>query len=282
MPSVDFYYRNALSEGREYGIDGNDVRYLIMVAEGFTSPADVIYYREKEMKHPDVFLSFFGKRKQGIPVQYVTHVAPFLGHDLYVDERVLIPRPETEEMLAAFSETVDEYYDPRNYLVAGDVGTGSGCIALCLKTFFPNWLVSASDVSEGALEVAKTNFAKYGRQINVLHGDALKPYIEANMALDIIISNPPYVKDRESAEEMVRSNEPAGALYIGEHPWVYEKIFMDAPKVKKGSLLMVFEIDPWLVGPLEEAMEKYLPKPYEADFRKDLRGMDRHLFVYLP
>ncbi len=277
---VDTVYRKALEEAKALDIESGDVRWLIMEAEGYHSPADVIYYRDKEMRHEDLFWSYWEKRKSGLPVQYVTGKAPFLGFDLFVDQRVLIPRQETEEMLATLSERIYDYYDPRNYLVAADIGTGSGCIALGLKNFFPNWLVTASDISKGALEVAKTNFAKYDVSVNVLEGDALEPYIAQNMALDIIVSNPPYVKSRAEAEDIVRNNEPASALYIGDGLSVYQKIFRDYKKVKKGSLLMVFEIDPWLVDNLKRWMEENL-QDYEADFVNDLRGMPRFLFVYL-
>ncbi len=280
MAKVGEIYKEALDEAKALDIEGADVRFLIMVAEGFSSPADVIYYKDKEMRAESVFRSYFEKRKSGIPAQYACNSAPFLGFDLFVDNRVLIPRPETEEMVAILSERIDDYYDARNYLVAADIGTGSGCIALALKNFFPNWLVSASDISKGALEVAKMNFAKYGAQINLMEGDALEPYIKANMALDVIVANPPYVKDEEAADELVRKNEPKEALYIGEGLSVYEKIFRDCHKVKKGSLLMVFEIDPWLVDNLKKYMERYLTD-YEFEFVDDLGRVPRFLFVYL-
>lgn len=281
MPKLGEVYQNALAEAKALGIEGSDVRYLLIAAEGYSSPADVIYYKDRDMRHLDLFESYFEKRKKGMPVQYATGHAPFLGFDLEVDERVLIPRPETEELCALITEKVWDYFDPRNYLVVADIGTGSGCIALTLKNSFPNWLITASDIKQDALDVAKLNFKKYEKRIDTLRGDALTPFIEKNMALDIIVSNPPYVKNEEAADEIVRDNEPDSALYIGEGLGVYEKIFKDLDKVKRGSILLAFEIDDWLVEGLRGLVEKYTGGKGKAEFVKDLSGRTRFLFVYV-
>ena len=197
-----------------------------------------------------------------------------------MDELVLIPRHETMELVSKITEVISSYYDPRNYLVAADIGTGSGCIALALKRFFPNWLLNASDISEGALEVAKRNFREAGVNINVLHGPSLKPYIEAKMNLDIIVSNPPYILNHDEVQDSVKDFEPSSALYLDKEDSVYEAIFRDVSQVKKESLFLAFEIGYDLKDYLEGLMKRYL-KDYEYEFMEDLDERLRFLFVYL-
>jgi release factor glutamine methyltransferase len=218
--------------------------------------------------------------KKDEPVEYIIHEADFLGRHLYVDERVLIPRSETEELVSHISEKIGDFYDPRNYLVCADIGTGSGAIALALKDAFPNWLLVASDISSDALAVAQKNFKDSGLAIDSYLGDALTPYIEHKLNLDILVSNPPYIRDPKDAQASVRNFEPAQALWLEEGNSVYDKVFRDYQKVKRGSLYMAFEISPDLEEWLKTLMSRYL-KDYEAEFVKDLNGLTRFLFVYL-
>ena len=142
-----------------------------------------------------------------------------------------------------------------------------------------NWLITASDTSLDALEVAKRNFSAFSMLINTLHGPSLKPYIDANMNLDIIVSNPPYIRNKEEVQDSVRLYEPSSALYLEEGNNVYEDIFRDYKKVKKGGLLMCFEIGYDLKDYLTELMAKYL-EDYEFEFVEDLNGLTRFLLVY--
>lgn len=265
---------------RKEEVRAQDLRYLVMVNEGYNEPIDVLFHKDEEMKHLDLFREQAALLAKDIPVEYIVGEASFLNHRLKVNKDVLIPRGETEELVALITETVSEYYDPRNYLVVADIGTGSGCIPVGLHDSFKNWLFSASDISSKALEVAKENFRNNGVSARTFEGDALVPYIENRMNLDIIISNPPYILNPEDAQSSVRDNEPGSALWLDKSNSVYEKIFRDYKKVKKGSLLMFFEISPDLEGWLKELMEKYL-EDYEYSFKKDLNGDVRFLSVYL-
>lgn len=278
MPKVDDVYRAALKQAAQHEIEGSDVRYLLMVAEGFSSPADVIYYRDREMKNPDLFDKWMKERIEGRPVQYITHYASFLLHNLYVDERVLIPRPETEFLVSEITERISDYFDPRNLLMVADIGTGSGAIARALSTFFPKWIIFASDISKGALEVARKNLE--GTHVELLEGDALEPFIKKGLKLDILVANPPYVLSKEEAEPIVRDNEPDKALYFQESNNVYEKIFKDIHKVKKGPMFLAFEIGPGLEDMLISCMDKYLGK-HTYEIVKDNLGLSRYLFVDL-
>ena len=280
MASVGEVYNKALLIAKDHDIGGADIRRLIAHNEGFREQIDVIFNRDKEMKNEELFYSQLEELKKGKPVEYVMHEASFLQNKLYVDENVLIPRGETEELVALITERIRDYFDPRNYLVAADIGTGSGAIALALKQFFPNWLISASDISSASLGVAKKNFETYGLPIETIEGDALSPFIAKNQKLDIIVSNPPYILNKEDTQASVRDYEPSSALWLDKDSSVYEKIFANAMKVKKHALFMAFEISPNLVSWLTELMNRHL-EDYEYEFIDDLNGMKRFLFVFL-
>ena len=253
---------------------------MVMKDENLPEQIDVLINKDKEMKNYSLFKKQYHQLiDDDMPVEYILNEADFLGQKLYVDKNVLIPRGETEEMIAKLSEKIGNFYDPRNYLVCGDVGTGSGCIPLAIKSYFPNWLCVASDISPKALEVAKRNFHANNINVQTLLGDALAPYIENKINLDVIISNPPYILNEEDAQSSVRKYEPASALWLDKNHSVYESIFRDYKKVKKGDILMVFEISPDLEDWLVSLMKRYMDKP-EYYFEKDLNGFVRFLFVY--
>lgn len=279
MPKIYDVYLDAMKRGKEKGVLSADIRTLIAYDLGFASPIDTLFHKDEEMREIPKFEAQFARLLSGEPVEYIINEASFLQHKLYVDQRVLIPRMETQELVANLSERILDYYDPRNYLVVADVGTGSGAIALSLKSMFPNWIVLASDVSKGALEVAKKNFDKYNERITVMEGRSLEPYIEGKMNLDILVSNPPYILNKEDVQKSVADYEPVSALYLDTNASVYEDIFRDYQKVKKGSLFMAFEIGYDLKDYLTKLMAKYL-RDYEYEFVDDLNGLPRFLFVF--
>ena len=279
MPRIYDAYLKAMKVGQEAGVLSQDIRVLIAHEMGYASPIDTLYHKDDEFTAFAQFQDDFAQLMQGKPVEYITNEASFLHTKLYVDQRVLIPRMETEELIANLSELVMDYYDPRNYLVCADVGTGSGAILCALHTLFPNWLLIGSDISSQALEVAKKNIQDNGVRANLLQGKSLQPYIDAKMNLDIIVSNPPYILNKDEVQESVKRYEPEEALYLTEENSVYEDIFRDYKKVKKGTLLMAFEIGYDLEKYLTELMERYL-EDYEFRFLKDLNGLTRFLIVF--
>ena len=280
MPKIFEVYNKALQEGKEAGVLSNDVRILIAQDNGFKEPIDTLFYRDSEMKNLDLFEKQFKRLLRGEPVEYIAETASFLQFKLHVDRRVLIPRMETQELVAKISEDISNWFDPRNFLVCADIGTGSGAIAIALKSLFPNWIVSASDTSKDALDVARGNAQKYNLPIHFYEGDSLEPYIKEKMNLDILVSNPPYILNEEEVQTSVKDYEPGSALWLDKENSVYEKIFRDAYKVKKGEMMMFFEIGYDLEDYLLSLMNKYL-KDYDYSFEKDLNGLTRFLFVHL-
>ncbi len=280
MPKIGEIYKEQYELCKSFDVLSADLRILIAYNEGFEQQIDVIYHKDDEMKHPSLFVSQCERLRKGEPVEYIINESQFLGLNLYVDRNVLIPRNETEELVSILSQKISSYFDPRNYLMVGDIGTGSGAIVLGLKSLFPNWVFAASDIKEEALNVAKKNFDRYSIQVDAKQGDALEPWIKNNTKFDILISNPPYILHKEDAQQSVVDYEPDSALWLTKENDVYEKIFRDVYKVKRGALFMAFEISPDLIERLNSLMDKYL-HDYECEFVKDLSGFDRFLFVYL-
>lgn len=153
--------------------------------------------------------------KSGKPIQHVLGMAWFMGLELHVDFRVLVPRPETEELVGLLLHAM-EGKGPQRVL---DIGTGSGCIALAWKSRRPEDAVFACDVSREALEVAKRNGRLLGLEVNWALHDVLSDVgmvAEWDGGFDVLISNPPYIQRFEAAEMEARvlEHEPATALFV--------------------------------------------------------------------
>lgn len=157
--------------------------------------------------------------KQHIPAQYITKKAYFADLTLTVDERVLIPRPETEELVNLILEE-----NPDESLTVLDIGTGSGAIAIALAKTRKNWQISASDISKKALLLAQDNARANQTAVNFLHSDV---FSQISDKYDIIVSNPPYIafEDRNEVGQNVLLHEPHLALFAdNEGLSVYQKI----------------------------------------------------------
>lgn len=207
----------------------------------------------------------------GKPVQYVLNEAHFFDMDLFVDERVLIPRPETEELLFIIRK---EMKNPPHRAI--DLCTGSGCIALALKKMFPTSEVLAVDVSTDALEVAKENSNRTGLAIRLIHDNVLDPQSDVGMSFDLIVSNPPYVRLSESASmhERVLDHEPHLALFVPDNdPLVfYRSIFSFASRSLNPGGMIALEINESEGTGVAGLASEHL---INGMIRKDLFGKDR-------
>lgn len=211
--------------------------------------------------------------EQGKPVQYIVGNVDFFGINLKVNENVLIPRFETEELV----DKVIKYAKQLNKkLKIVDIGTGSGAIAITLKKKL-NANVTATDVSEFALEVAKENALLNNVHINFKQGNLLEPL---NEKYDILVSNPPYIAYDEEIMEIVKNNEPHLALYAPNNGlYCYEEILKNARNYLNDKALIAFEIGEKQGEAIKELSLKYLG--IEAKIEKDLQGRDRFAFIYL-
>jgi len=211
-----------------------------------------------------------------IPIQYLLGTTSFFGLDLEVNTNVLIPRPETEELVSWILENQSKNVKPLSIL---DIGTGSGCIAIALAKNLPNSEVTALDVSELALKTAKRNADHNAASVaflqkNILETDNLED------TFDIIVSNPPYVRNLEKAEikKNVLDHEPHVALFVDDNDALvfYKKIAVLAQKNLNKNGELYFEINQYLGKEMIDLLEELGFK--DIELRKDIYGNDRMLY----
>lgn len=212
------------------------------------------------------------------PVQYIVGYTYFYGYKMEVNDNVLIPRRETEELVGYVLATYDELFDGKK-VKAVDVGTGSGNIAIAIKCEEPNIDMYATDISQEAINVAKRNAKNNNVEISFMVGDMLKPLIDNNLKFDLLVSNPPYIPDKEYVENIVKDNEPHIALFGGtEGMNFYEEILSGASKILNRPAAILFEHSYNKKAEMINLSNKYFPDS-EVEVIKDLQGKDRFTII---
>lgn len=213
--------------------------------------------------------------KTGTPIQYCTNKAVFMDNEYYVDNRVLIPRPETEELV---QWVIDDYKNKNVDIL--DIGTGSGCIPISLKLALSNSSITSIDISHSALQVAKENATALNSEISFIQADFLDENSWSSLnRFDIIISNPPYIpnSEKENMHINVKDHEPSEALFVpNENPLIfYNKIALFGKKnlKKNGSIYCELHLDHAL-----QTKTLFEHIGYASlDLRKDMNGNWRML-----
>jgi len=232
----------------------------------------IIVYDNKEIDKQQQWQYFVNIEKltKGVPLQHITHRQEFMKMDFFVDENVLIPRPDTEILVEEVIKIAQKYNSPRIL----DLCTGSGAIAISLKKFVPNADITAVDISEKALEIAQKNAKKLETKINFLKSDLFDKL--DNKKFDIIVSNPPYIRKDEIkklSEEVQK--EPKIALDGGEDGLDFYRIITEQAinYLKTGSFLC-FEIGYNQKNDVIKIIED--DQNYKNTYcKKDLYGNDR-------
>ena len=229
----------------------------------------------KKYLHPGEDLSKAIKRlEQGEPVQYIVGDVNFYGNIIKVNNNVLIPRPETEELVEKTSVLIKELFSDNINIL--DIGTGSGCISIALKKIFPNSIVEGIDISEEAIEIAKDNATENNVDINFYQSDI---FSNINNKYDCIISNPPYLKEGDYIMDIVKNNEPHLALYAEEKGLYFYKIILkEANKYLKERFIIALEIGENQKEDILKIAEQYFPNANIIS-DKDLRKLDRFIFI---
>ena len=225
--------------------------------------------------------------EQEIPIQYILGKTEFYGFPFILNEHVLIPRPETEELISSILENVlktRSFHTNANekQLKILDIGTGSGCIPISLKKSLPFAEITAIDVSNEALTIAKKNAVLNKVDINLTQQDILNT-TSLNQLYDVIVSNPPYVRESEKKEikNNVLNNEPHMALFVEDNnPLVFYNKIAELAKnhlTKNGTLF--FEINQYLG---KETVELIKLKGFnKIQLKKDVFGRDRIIIASL-
>jgi release factor glutamine methyltransferase len=243
---------------------------------------DLLLKQEKTVSESDLLKFHFAVKdlKRGRPIQYVIGKSWFYGMEFIVTNDVLIPRPETEELVKLVIDDAKLHNESFSIL---DIGTGSGCIAIALKKNLPRCHVYALDISEEAISVAKQNAEKNNCEVHFIHADILDKTSFAKIpACSVIVSNPPYVKKSEinSMHKNVVEYEPHTALFVNdENALVFFKTIAEVGKIKlKPGGVVYVEINESLG--LETAILFQKEGYVDVQLKQDMQGKDRMVVAH--
>lgn len=277
-------YRECLFSAKKQMVEKNlseNAAMLLMMEITGKENHDLYVEFEEEISEEILkeFNEKFARLLTGEPLQHILGYEYFYGHKFIVNEDVLIPRPETEELVANVLAYYDEFFNGQKVDVC-DIGTGSGAIAITLKKEEENFTVTASDISEKAVATAKRNAANLEADVNFLVGDMCEPLIENNIKVDILVSNPPYIPVDEEMEHSVKDFEPHVALFGGEDGLKFYRIIFERSKyLLKEKSFMAFEMGYNQKENLTALAKQYFPNS-KVEVIKDLSGKNRMLFIF--
>ncbi|WP_323704223.1 peptide chain release factor N(5)-glutamine methyltransferase [Mammaliicoccus sp. Dog046] len=253
------------------GLETSRADWLLADISGMTRTEVILKYRDTV---PDEILTQFLKDRErmykGEPVQYIVGFAEFYGRNFNVTQHVLIPRPETEELVYQTMQSLNS--DSKTVC---DIGTGTGAIAISLKKERPELNVIATDISIDALQIAQQNAKKHEAEIEFLHGRSLEPLIHNNIKVDVLVSNPPYIADEERTEmsSTVLDYEPHTALFANDAGLaIYKEILRDLEKVVNTNGIVIFEI-----GHLQgEILKTYIREHYQVEDLQVIKDINQN------
>lgn len=238
----------------------------------------------REELHPEILAEFqraVQAHAAGQPVQYIIGSEEFYGRTFQVNEDVLIPRPETEELVYNALQKISKLFGTATGLEMADIGTGSGAIAVTMKLEKPELTVTATDIYGPTLELAQKNAEQNGAEIEFFQGDLLQPLISKGKKFDIILSNPPYIpeKDIEWMSDVVTKHEPHRALFAGEEGLdLYKRFMAELPAVIKDRALIGFEVGAGQSAAVSALLQKTFPQA-NIETIYDINGKDRMVFA---
>jgi len=233
------------------------------------------YDRPLSAKELDTLRPLVKRRAKHEPLQYIVGFTEFMNARISVNEHVLIPRLETEQLV----EIILGEHTEKNYRVL-DLGTGSGCIPIALKMERPSWEVYGVDISKEALDIARKNAVQNEVEVTFKEGDILSPdSISFQKAFDLIISNPPYVKpdEKKLLEPQVREYEPAQALFADDLEQMYGNIIRIAEEnlAQQGSLYLELH-----ESYSKEILDLFDTKAWKATIKKDYDKKPRFIIAH--
>lgn len=217
---------------------------------------------------------------KGIPVQHLTGSEEFYGRNFLVNRDVLIPRPETEELIEATLDLINRHMAKKELAIA-DIGTGSGIIAITMKCELPTAQVTATDISQPALEMAEKNAEHLNAKIDFRLGDLTEPIRDRKW--DVILSNPPYIAHAEASglSDSVRDFEPHSALFAEKEGLaLYEKMAAQLPALLNRPGIIAFEIGYQQGKAVEKMLKDAFPEALVYS-KKDINKNDRMVFAII-
>lgn len=232
--------------------------------------------KEVDIDFQDKYLKAIERLSKHEPLAYIIGCQPFYGYDFIVDNRVLIPRPETEELVGEVLMNIDEMFMDDDKLSVIDVATGSGAIGLTLALEESKVAITLTDISESALAVARENASKFNIEAEFILSDMLK---SVNNKYDVLVANPPYIKNQAILEKSVKDYEPHLALYGGDSGLIYyQEILESASKVLNDKFLIAMEIGYDQGKSILDLANKYFAN-CKIEIKKDINKKDRILLI---
>ena len=245
---------------------------MVMELRFGLSQADILMGKDKDLSAENLteLQNIMHRLANGEPVQYILGLAEFCGHKFHVESGVLVPRPETAELVNAVKS------EPPGCTVL-DIGTGSGCIAVTLA--LAGYRVTAIDISEQALSIARRNAEDMDADIEFVHENILQPKIK-DRQWDILVSNPPYIPSKtiEGLQREVKDHEPRLALDGGEDGLeIYRRIASDAHKYLNRGGIIFLEVGE---GQANEVVKLFKNASYVM-ILKDFNDVERYVKIVM-
>lgn len=272
-------YKESVKKLANPDTDEIAVRILLCHNNGIKSMSGFYIHKDENIKDFPMFSRQFEEFLKGKPIQYILNETEFLGLNFYVDERVLIPRQETEEVVTqAYLRALQKFGD--RVINVTDVCCGSGVMGITLAKKLTVRYLFMSDISSDAIEVSRKNAENLGVIANFFTGNACDELVKAGAKVDLLVANPPYILNREEVDKSVLDYEPHLALFADEKLSVYRDIFKALPKLKNKELLCVFEIGYDLKDKLINLIKETL-RNVTFGFVRDINGKERILILEL-
>lgn len=272
MPS----FREAYFETINLNVPKSIVLFAMQEISGLDNLKLTNNFDTEFQKYPS-FIEAIKRYLKGEMMEYILNKASFCGDIFYVDNNVLIPRQETEQLVYKTIDYIDLYFKDKQIAVA-DVCTGSGCIGISIAKRLPKNNYFLSDISKDAIRVANKNIKTLLNDVKIqtVIGDMLEPL--KDFKFDVIICNPPYISDISMIDKKTWDQEPHLALLANPSTKYYEEILNNYKQFTNKHSLLAFEIGEDMEKPLIDLIKKYCPKAFYS-FEKDLYGKTRFLFI---
>ena len=271
--------RRASSFLVEHGREETAARLLIQHVLGTNYSGLMMKMQEQILPEQQALLDgMLQAHVDGKPVQYITGVEEFYGRTFQVDESVLIPRPETEELIVGATSRMSKLFGKESAIKLADIGTGSGAIAVTMKLEWPNAAVVATDISQAALQTAQQNAKGLQADVDFRLGDLTAPIAQEKW--DVVLSNPPYIAfhEAESMSDVVLQHEPHTALFAEEDGLIlYRKLAENLPQLMNRPALIGVEIGYTQGEAVAQFFATHFPQA-EIEIVKDINKKDRIVF----
>ena len=276
MTYRELYFK--LQKEKTKYLNNSAIKAILQDDGHFSDFFNLINHFDEQVKNMDKVNEIIERVNNGEPLQYVLGYAFFINSNYVVDENVLIPRQETEELAVGTLKTIIKMFGKEPNIKIVDIGTGSGILGIYLKEYFPYSTVICTDISEKCLKISAKNASLHNVEIDLRQGDMLEP-IKDESGVSVIISNPPYIGDESTVDPQTLKYEPHLALFANPKTKYYEEIMtLIDSQVLADRFLIAFEIGEDMEDELTHILEtKYKGIMYK--FEKDIYNKTRFLYI---